>query len=171
MRRSLLLTLLLPLLAACADAAPEAVLAPEALMARDAAAAGSCVAYAGDATPAAGQGAKLFEARLAGDLTGTLRVLVTHVRVTGSVEHHEGTFVLEREGGAVVFGDGVRGRRLPTGPPAEGRSRYVASGSVTHQAPALGGVPTEAGGTLWLGGNLAPDPTASTLRYRLTLCE
>ena len=168
MRRSLLLTLLLPLLAACADAAPEALLAPEVLMAR---AAGPCVAYAGDAAPAAsGQGAKLFEARLTGDLVGTLRILSTHVRVTGAVEHEDGTFVLDREGGDVVFGDGVRGRRLPTGPPEEGRSRYVVSGSVTHRASDIGGAPVEASGTLWLGGELAPEPASSTLRYRLSLC-
>lgn len=163
--RSRLMILPLAIFAtACGDAPIEAPLEPEGPRA----AALACAVFHGTAEPIS-DSPKFFEAVLAGELAGTLRILPTGVRATGAVEHHEGTFVLDRQAGEVLFGDGIRGRRIPTGSPADGRQRYHASGAITEWAAETGAVREAAEGHLWIGGELGSGGAA--LQYRVRLCD
>lgn len=153
--------------AACGEGAPEALLAPESTMV----AAGSCAVYAGQVQPIA-DSPKVFYGLLAGGVEGTLRIVRVPARTTGVVEHEEGSFELNRESGDVLFGDGIHGRRVPTGQRTGESYRYQAAGRVTERAAGNGDAVREsATGTLWLGGEVNSAPELSSLRYRLRLCD
>jgi hypothetical protein len=114
---------------------------------------------------------KGLRAELTGDAAGTLQLVYTDLRVSGLVEHREGAFVLNRESGEILFGDGVQGRRVLVGPAASGAYRYGASGALTERLAVPDGTKEPAHGRLRIEGWLDPEPSKSSLRYWLTKCD
>jgi hypothetical protein len=167
MRMPVLVTLSLATMAAsCGDALSETPLAPPAALMVEL----PCVQHEGVAHLVSDD-AQLFHAHLTGDVTGTLGITYTGMRVTGLVEHREGAFVLERQSGEILFGDGLLGRRVPVGPPSERRTyRFGASAALKERLASADGVREPAHGRFRIEGSLAPEPAASSLRYWLTEC-